>query len=598
MSNILNQPSAKTSSLVALERSALPRGRPTSRSLNFGKAVSTADSTNLISRDPSAALPYLSQEVADILEASTLPRSSTVQQPLPFPSPRSMSSSKGLLVPPSAKQTPRNLQRLENQSRPPGRIARGNILSATPPVDPKKKFDDSTSIGRPSRRHELNQVANILSSTGKLKQHGGLLYLYGVDGPIWTPVKTRRDAARLFRKLLSDRPDITDGLLADDYAKILEAILSDPSPQLQLSGEFGDHGGLLNCIDGVLDARSPDFTILPHDPSHNMLSYVNVSCRAIQRIHQDSHYRRQFRYGYFESFIQRMSNGDPEKGTMLLQCIALTAIGHEGAKAFYCLYGRTNTGKSQIGKLLQWLAGDSFTHAIDGLQDFANPFTKGDLCGKSLAICMDHPNIQVPKFAIGAIKELSGDDPINGKVKYGHSFTYNQKPLLVIASNFPVTVRDEGFMQRMHVIPFDSTPIPEAQQIRQLHLHLRDEAPYILWRAVLAYQEYIHTGRLTRVELPPEWAYPEPHSDMDSVCQFLRSHVVQKDGAQVSSRQLFQVYRNNVKNATLSFIGFSRLLPTAIAYIFPEAKYKKAVSGDVNRGYEHLALMTEPLEQM
>ncbi len=505
-------------------------------------------------------------------------------------------SQKVALKPPLQQRRPGTLRSLESQGMPAGTPAKDPISAITsPPL--QRRFDESSYIGKPSRRREINEVAKILMDSAPWWITDGTLHIYGFHGhPVWSPIKDKDFAANVFRNVLRHRNDITSGLCPDDYNTLWYTLRTHPDLTVEGSGALGDHENLLNCRDGVIDVLSPSLDILKHDPAFHFRSYVDVSCFDIQRCHSDCEYRESFCNGYFSRFAARMSNGDPRKVQMLLELAAFVAIEHL-FKGFYLLYGPHSTGKSQWGKFLKWLAGDHYTHALEGLHSFGDKYTMGDLYGKKLALGLEVPQeSRISSRAVGGIKTLTGDDPINARVKYGHSFTYDRgRPMLVFASNFPIYAADEAFMDRMYVIPFDASPVPKEEQVRELHKHLRGEAQYILYESILAFQAYVaRSAGPTRVELPPEWCHAAPRSPMDSICNFLNASVTREEDAQPSTYQLYQAYLMYTGNATLSFGSFGKFLPDAIACTFPDAEYKKALSGSKNRGYRHLAL--KPLE--
>lgn len=499
---------------------------------------------------------------------------------------------KAVVEPLSPQKSSSALRGLESRRTPRGTPAKNDLLSATPRLQ-QRRFDEGSYIGKPSRRREINEVADVLKDNARWWVTDGVLHIYGYDdAPVWFSIKDKDTATTVFRKVLQDRDDITSGLCPDDYSTLWRNLRTHPDLISMDNGELGDHEDLLNCRDGVIKVLSPSLQVLKHNPNFHFRSYVDVSCAEIQRCHREPEYRKAFHHGYFEDFAAKMSNGDPQKVQMLLESAAFVTIEHR-FKGFYLLYGPHSTGKSQWGKYLKWLVGDCYTHALEGLHGFDDKYALGDLYGKKLALGLEVPHeARISSRAVGAIKTLTGDDPINAKVKYGHSFTYDYgRPMLVFASNFPIYVEDEAFLDRMYVIPFDTTPIPKTEQVPKLHEHLREETPYILYRSILAYQDYFRRGDgPTRVNLPNEWNQPTTSSSEDLICEFLKALTEVKIDSQVSTKQLYQEYLTYSENAAISPGSFAKFLPGAVHHAFPGiVKPQKAVAGSQNRGYKNLA---------
>lgn len=592
MDSIIHPPdktgsSSREDALGSLRRWTPPRGIPTSHPL-----CGPPEAEESVLGPPSSPGSTRSKSLK-ALERHAFPTGTPAQAPL-FADKGScrVPPKRAVLKLPSPQKSSSALRELESHRTPRGSPAKNDLLS-TAPYLPQRRFDEGSYIGKPSRRREINEVADILKDNAEWWNTDGVLHIYNYDGaPVWFPIKDKDTATTVFRKVLRDRDDITSGLCPDDYSTLWKTLRTHPDLTSRDTGELGDHENLLNCRDGVINVLSPSLQVLKHSPDFHFRSYVDVSCAEIQRCHREPEYLEAFHHGYFENFAARMSSGDPQKVQMLLESAAFVTIEHR-FKGFYLLYGPHSTGKSQWGKYLKWLVGDRYTHALEGLHGFDDKYALGDLYGKKLGLGLEVPHeARISSRAVGAIKTLTGDDPINAKVKYGHSFTYDYgRPMLVFASNFPIYVDDEAFLDRMYVIPFDATPVPKAEQVPKLHEHLREETPYILYRSILAYQDYLRRRNgPTRVNLPHEWDQPAASSSEDHIYEFLKALTEVNIDSQLSTQQLYQEYLTYSENATISLVSFAKFLPGALRRAFPGmVEPQKAVAGSQSRGYKNLA---------
>lgn len=405
--------------------------------------------------------------------------------------------------------------------------------------------------------------------------------LYEFAPPCWKLLSPRKCAVRL-RKLL-DPHSLTDALTTKEYQEIHRLLLTNPNIQREV--DFIPPQHCLNLSDGTLDLIT--MQLFPHNPDNGFFTYLDMSYDEL---------RAPGNGFVFERFATQIGDGNSAVRQQLLELVALAITGYE-AKQFYVLIGPSNTGKTQFGRFLEELLGRENVESIAGVHDFSNRFTTSALAGKRLGTCLDLPDTPLPSVAIGTIKQFVGDDPIKIEQKYKDSRTIYQKPLLLFAGNHPIRLpnisQEQALLNRMVVIPF-ANPVEEAAMTQQLYKTLLDEAPYIVAKAIKAYQALMERNFVvTRLELPEEYTPRDSRQKFSEVGYFLEACCEYDEANEVSTDALYQAYRLFVDKEALisvSKIEFSRLLAENLNAQQRKVEPLKRVSSTQGRGYKGIAL--------
>ena len=301
---------------------------------------------------------------------------------------------------------------------------------------------------------------------------------------------------------------------------------------------------------------------------------------------------------YFETYVSQISNNNPGVRQQLLEVLSIAMTGTQ-LKYFFAILGPSNTGKSQFPRFAQELLGHKNVASISAVHDFGQRFTTSALYGKLLVTCGDLPNGLLPEDAIGVLKQFCGDDAVKGEFKHGASFTFYQKPLVVLVGNHPIKVRhadsEDALLNRLVIIPFADSGVEDAERIKELYLYFLQEAPYIVHEAAIAFQDLVARNWMpTRVPVPAEYAFQEGDSTLLGIQDFIENCISSIPGAEVSTADLFQAYCDftleggcHQMNATT----FSRSFSAVIKQLIPEATPTKRVHGTDSRGYVNIALI-------
>ena len=451
---------------------------------------------------------------------------------------------------------------------------------------PKKTSPDiSKGLGRRQEAKDYVALEKYIIDSGNWMVHQGDLCIFKTNR--WVRLRGKNQGIREIRRIFQDGSS-ADCLKASDYKQVYEGLLTNPHLEALQSLKMPEY--CVNCRDGVLNLLT--LKSRENRPEDHYFSVVNISCDEIIDPPMEG--------SYFERFMNQIGNGDPEIRQQILEMIAVVLAGFQ-LKGMYVMVGQSNSGKSQIGKFLQELVRSENTATIRSLNDFADRYTVGSMQDKLLALCMDLPNKALSTDAVATLKQFVGDDSIKGEAKYKDPITLVRKPILVCASNHPIQLRDpdseEALKNRVIHIPFYNSVLDESEMIKDLFKFFLKEAPYIIHQAALAFQAmHDRNWAVTRVPLPEEYDFEESGMSEGAVQAFVQARLMYEDGAQITSDQLFNAFRDfcEQENYPLSSkITFSRSLRRVLEDYIPEAQYIKRVGTKGLRGYKNIALQEE-----
>ncbi len=436
--------------------------------------------------------------------------------------------------------------------------------------------DISQGLGKRQEARDIVRLERFLVSRLQLMVYHDNLYIY--KPPFWRKLTENQAGAEIRSVLEAALND--DCLTRSDYSKIYRSLLI--NRHIRQEEELIQPESMINMLDGTYDIRAN--RLFPHRADDYFLSCINVRGMELASARGNS----------FEAFVRNCSDGDPAVREQLLQLVAL-AILKRPLKHFFVLLGESNTGKTQFGRFLEELVGRDNVASIRGVQDFADRWTVGSLAGKMLATCLDLPDKPLPSVAIGTIKQFVGDDPIKGEAKYGHPFTFYEKPLLLFAGNHPIQIpnmdKEKALLNRMVVIPFRN-PIAEADMQQDLYKDLLNEAPYIVRKALDAYRELERNNfQLTQAKLPLELMSRDPRPAYRSIKQFLGQCCDFNAEAEVQTGELYAVYCDYIEDSgfQLSLPEFSRCLKRQLSEYSGVIALKRVANTD-KRGYRGIQL--------
>ncbi len=157
-------------------------------------------------------------------------------------------------------------------------------------------------------------------------------------------------------------------------------------------------------------------------------------------------------------------------------------------------WGPGNNGKTKLVETFVKLVGFDLVHAMPIGDIEKSRFTAGSLLGK-LAIIDDDVRAGT-RLPDGDLKRYSEEKTITGETKYGPSFTFTARTVVMMLFNNPPSLADlsHGMQRRLTVVPFDRTFSKAEVKLGLFRSIWEDEMPGILNRYLAGLQRVIKRG--------------------------------------------------------------------------------------------------------
>ena len=417
----------------------------------------------------------------------------------------------------------------------------------------------------------LTEIAEAICHRHKFATISGRLAVY--RPPCWRLMGKEdttnfivRAAKQLFpgdSKYLSDRQydEIAFQVL---HANSTERLNNIPTPDYRY----------LACRDSMYDWHTGE--CLSHNSADYRFAVLDLDAASIGNCNGT----------YWELFLDALTGGDDALRQRTLELIGVILSGFP-TKSFFLLEGESGTGKSQLVNFLRDVLGEGACLALNNLSQLGDRFTTGAIFGKLLCLCGDVPNAPLTAKAIGAIKQLTGDDLIRGEFKYRDIFTFENAAKLMFVSNYPLQIPDQehedALMDRLVAIPC-LYPVPKEQQIAGLHKLLHEEAGYIVHLAMDALIDLeARNGIFTPLPEHLEYETVQVPCDEQLLLDFVQDCCQLGEGMTCTVDELCQAFRTYVSAPMFDGAKFSKLL----CRTFPEIKRSRTGK---TRGYQGIQL--------
>lgn len=284
--------------------------------------------------------------------------------------------------------------------------------------------------------------------------------------------------------------------------------------------EWNQDPYLFACGNKVIDLR--DGKALDPDPTF----YINRASE-IEWTHLNDESE------LWEEFLEQVFNGDKELIDYIQKCVGYWMTGLMTFQEFYCLWGKQGrNGKGVFFRTLRKVMGSYFQMMPSKYLLDEKSLQNTDKPDQHL-VSLEHTRLacasEAPKrarFSEGAIKLLSGGDPISCRGMYSLDVTeYIPKFKILFATNRVPAVNgdDKAFQERLRIIKFPCTfkqgveADPEAKIYPmdpklEEKLHTPESLSGILAWCVRGANEFISSGNL----IPPDSVLADTQDFMES----------------------------------------------------------------------------------
>lgn len=263
------------------------------------------------------------------------------------------------------------------------------------------------------------------------------------------------------------------GLNQNRIRPLLKSAISEPGVSVPIDA-FDQHAWLLNCENGTLDLRTGE--LRPHRREDFMTKLAPVS------------YDAEASCPRWIAFLKRIFADDQELIRYVQRVVGYSLTGSTREQCLFLLHGTGQNGKTKFVQILMDMLGDYATSS----NFYA--FTAGSSISEKRAAVCQLPGARLVSASESApgcrldepmIKQLSGEDPIKGRLLYNEEFGfYPQLKLYLVTNHLPsIGAGDFAMWRRIKLIPFN-VRIPDHERDNELINKLRQELPGILAWAV------------------------------------------------------------------------------------------------------------------
>ena len=316
---------------------------------------------------------------------------------------------------------------------------------------------------------------------------------------------------------------------------------------------------LLNVKNGVVDLIKGK--LMPHSPEYLMTKQSPIKYDPGKKCPR-----------WEEVIEKQLGTGEQAKYFQAMCGRILT--GDMNSKAFYLIYGGTDTGKSIVLGTIASILG---TYAIRASREtfVASPY---DNPRWETANWVGARLVHVQEFKPEdywhepLLKDISGGDVITAVQKHMKPFNYVPKCKIVMATNHipKSNTMDRSFVNRVRILPFENR-IPETEKDYNLYQRLMREYPGILNYMIKGIEMWDEVGQGV-----PEWM--EEHLDSykiveDPLCMFTDNTLKEAKGQKIQASQLYQNYLDYMR-----IIDMAPLTQTLFGRAMTHKGYRKGQS--------------------
>lgn len=319
----------------------------------------------------------------------------------------------------------------------------------------------------------LAEIAQFLIQKFEFLEVGGALALY--HPPCWEVLTSRQATSKVYSLVADCSNRVAHYMSSYALNEIIAHIMNSPDIQHLEQFPLPDYH-FLCCLDGLYNW--PNDRICNSTSQDLRFTHLEVLSRDIGPSPTP----------YFDAFLEAATCGDDDLAQLILEVIGVIISGYP-SKSFFLFEGVADSGKSQLARFLQNILGPTSCFAVNGINQLSDRWTTGMLPGKLLCVCADVPDKPLSAATIGTVKQLTGDDPIRGELKYQSPFVFQNTAKLLFLSNFPLRLateqQDSALSRRLVRVPFHYA-VPEEKQVPRFHEKLLSEAGGIIWKSMQA----------------------------------------------------------------------------------------------------------------
>lgn len=246
------------------------------------------------------------------------------------------------------------------------------------------------------------------------------------------------------------------------------------------------------------------------------------------------------------NFLNKIFDGDKDLILFMQKNIGYSLTGMTDLQYLVFCYGSGANGKTTFSKVCSLLLGDYYgsipiSVLLSKQQDNTTDYQIAKCKGTRMVVASEIPKGKYLNES--QVKDLTGQDLLNGRVLYEMPFTFfGTHKLWLFGNNKPViTGTDDGIWRRIKLIPFTVT-IPKEKQIElsKLMEMFKNEISGILNWAIEGYKLYRKEGMNEPIAINN--ATKEYRADSNILRLFFDDCCIINDGEKCYSKDLYSKY--------------------------------------------------------
>lgn len=244
----------------------------------------------------------------------------------------------------------------------------------------------------------------------------------------------------------------------------------------------------------------------------------------------------------FLSFLNRVLP-DLEVRRFVRRMAGYCLTGDTSEQCLFFLYGGGSNGKSTLLTVLRRMMGEYAQQAAPNLlvdrKNEQHPTELARLFGARMVTSIEVDDGK--RLAEGLVKQMTGGDPMVGRLMRENFFEWMPTHKLIVAANHQPEIRgtDYAIWRRIHLVPF-TVEIPTEERDTELPEKLARELPGILNWALAGCQEWQRDG--LGVPAAVEEATASYRAEQDVLGAFIEDRCVVDPQAWVASNTLYSTY--------------------------------------------------------
>lgn len=339
--------------------------------------------------------------------------------------------------------------------------------------------------------------------------------------------------------------EVRECLRIEDIRQIYNLIKCEPSIQYSIDNLENMNKWRINCLNGILSFNNAQMFFVNRNTNDVFLNTISANYNCNLTIRGTN----------FERFINTITNGDVELQKLMQEMLGYVLSNLNNAKKAFFLYGKSNSGKSVMLKIISSLCGEENVANVE-LQNLYKEKYTAELFGKLVNICSELPDKGLKDT--GIFKALvSETDKVLARRLYGNPFSFYNKAKLIFATNNLPKIEEIGndnraFFNRIIIIPF-KIEIEEGNQDKNLPSKLLGERDWIFNWAMYGLIRYIQNGFKFSYCKVSEQALEEYRKRDDSAIAFIKERCKMDTNAYIHLDRLYYMYEKYCEEFSLEY---------------------------------------------